>query len=69
MDQLQNDQQKKDKKTITILSVILGILAFILVGIIIGLIYFYSRLRQPFQELITSGKMPPEIVMRMIFKD
>jgi len=62
-------QHNKDKKTITTLSIVVGILAVILLAIIIGIVYFYSRLREPIQELIKQGKMPPEFVMKLIFKD
>jgi len=62
-------QQNKDKKKITILSVVVGIMAVILVALIIGAFYFYSRLREPFQEMIKEGRMPPEFVMKLIFKD
>ncbi|ARF12101.1 hypothetical protein Klosneuvirus_3_236 [Klosneuvirus KNV1] len=62
-------QHHKDKKTITTLSIVVGILVVILLAIIIGIFYFYSRLREPIQELIKQGKMPPEFVMKLIFKD
>lgn len=63
------DQQNKDKRTITILSIVTGILVLILLALIIGVFYFYSRLREPIQEAIKAGKMPPDFVMKLIFKD
>lgn len=63
------EESKKDKRTITALSVVTAILAFIFLLLIIGVIYFYSRLREPFQELITNGKPLPAPIARIIFKD
>lgn len=62
-------QQNKDKKTVRTLSIVVGVLAVILLAVIIGAIYFYSRLREPFQEMVKEGRMPPEFVMKLIFKD
>ena len=66
--ELDNDHNK-NKRIITILSVVISILTVILLALIVGLFYFYSRLREPIQELIKQGQIQEEFVMKLIFKD
>lgn len=61
-------KQKKDKKTITWLSVSTGILLVFVILFVIGLFYVYHSFQPYIQDMITSGKVPPQSIMRLLFK-
>lgn len=61
-------KQKKDKSTITWLSVSTGILLVLVVFLVIGLFYTYNSFQPYIQDMIASGKLPPPSLMKLIFK-
>ena len=61
-------EQKQHKKTITWLSVLTGILLVFVVLFVIGLFYVYYSFQPYIQDMITSGKVPPQSIMRLLFK-